>query len=293
MPDQSPSTIEYTAPARLCLTYEVLGQRAGSIDRFNVVGVMQQLALADRLSFRLRDDGAINLTVEGGEIDVPPASNIIVRAARLLQQVSGTSMGADIHLIKRIPLGWGLAGAASDAATTIRALRQLWSLNLDYSNLLNLADILSPHAPYFVIGGTALVESNEQITPLPPLPDSWALLISPKLRVGDKTADLFSLLRWHMMGNGLVSRQLATTLKQGQRPSASLLQSTIEWVAGIRFAEIEDCRRDAVAAGVTEVRYCGPGPGFYALYETEAEALAAQEQMQTTDWPTLVSATTA
>ncbi len=320
----TPATIEYRSPARLCLTYEVLGKRANSVERFNVVSVMQELALADTLRFTLRDDSAINLTVEldsppdqrgGLEIDSPPdqrgglgidslpdqrgglgrgaeaQSNIIIRAASLLRQVSGAQGGADIHLIKRIPCGWGLAGAASNAATTLRALRQLWSLNLDYSNLLNLADILSQHAPYFIIAGTALVEGSEQITPLPPLPRSWALIISPNVQVADKSADLFSLLRWHMMGNGLISRQLAATLRRGERPSPSLLQSTIEWVAGLRYPEIEDCRRDAVEAGVLDVRYCGPGPGLYALYETEEQALAAQEQMRDTPWPTLVSAT--
>lgn len=286
-----PTTIECRSPARLCLTYEVLGKRQGSLERFNVVSVMQELALADTLSFTMREDSAINLTVEGLDIGGPVQNNIILRAASLLRQVAGAQGGADIHLIKRIPIGWGLAGAASNAATTLRGLRQLWSLNLDYSNLLNMADILSQHAPYFIIAGTALVESNEQITPLPPLPHSWALIISPNVQVADKTADLFSLLRWHMMGNGLVSRQLAATLRQGERPSPSLLQSTIEWVAGLRYAEIEDCRRDAVAAGVLDVRYCGPGPGLYALYPTEEEALAAQEKMKETPWPTLVSAT--
>ncbi len=290
------ATIEYRSPARLCLTYEVLGKRANSVERFNVVSVMQELALADTLRFTLRDDSAINLTIAPDPL--PPyqggleaQTNIILRAANLLRQASGAQGGADIHLIKRIPIGWGLAGAASNAATTLRALRQLWALNLDYSNLLNLADILSQHAPYFIIAGTALVESNEQITPLPPLPRCWALIISPNVQVADKSADLFSLLRWHMMGNGLVSRQLAATLRRGEPPSPSLLQSTLEWVVGLRYPEIEDCRRDAVAAGVLDVRYCGPGPGLYALYPTEEEALAAQEKMKDTVWPTLVTAT--
>ena len=291
MASTTAGTIEYRSPARLCLTYEVLGKRANSVERFDVVSVMQELALADTLRCTLRDDSAINLTAEGVEIDGPAQNNIILRAANLLRQVSGAQVGADIHLIKRIPIGWGLAGAASNAATTLRALRQLWSLNLDYSNLLNLADILSQHSPYFIIAGTALVESNEQITPLPPLPRCWSLIISPNVQVADKSADLFSLLRWHMMGNGLVSRQLAATLRRGERPSPSLLQSTIEWVAGLRYPEIEDCRRDAVAAGVLDVRYCGPGPGLYALYETEEAALAAQEKMKDTPWPTLVTPT--
>jgi 4-diphosphocytidyl-2-C-methyl-D-erythritol kinase len=298
----TPATVEYRSPARLCLTYEVLGKRHGSLDRFDVVSVMQELALADTLRFSPRADSAINLSVEVDDRSLPhiggglgwgveAQNNVILHAASLLRQVSGAQGGADIHLVKRIPIGWGLAGAASNAATTLRALRQLWSLNLDYSNLLNLADILSPHAPYFIIAGTALAEAGEQISPLPPLPPSWALIISPNVPVADKRADLFSLLRWHMMGNGLVSRQLAATLRQGERPSPALLQSSIEWVAGLRYAEIEDCRRDAVAAGVLDVRYCGPGPGLYALYPSEDEAIAAQGRMKDTPWPTIISAT--
>lgn len=305
--------LEYHAPARLCLTYEVLGPRPNSLDRYNIIGVMQELALADTLRFAPREDSSINLTVElsdslsqdGGGLETNPfpqdggglgwgleaQNNIIIRAAQLLRQVNGVQAGADIHLVKRIPIGWGLAGAASNAATTLRALRQLWSLNLDYSNLLNLADILSPHAPYFIISGTALAESNEQITPLPPMAQSWALIISPNVTVADKSADLFSLLRWHMMGNGLVSRQLASTIRQGERPSAALFTSTIEWVAGLRYPEIEDCRRDAVAAGITDLRYCGPGPCLFALYPSEQEANEAQEKMKDAPWPALVTAT--
>jgi 4-diphosphocytidyl-2-C-methyl-D-erythritol kinase len=295
------SPIEYRSPARLCLTYEVRGPRPNSLDRYSVVAVMQELALTDTLRFSPREDSSINLTIElsdtlpsvvdGLERGVEAHNNLIIRAAQLLRQVHGIQAGADIHLVKRIPIGWGLAGAASNAATTLRALRQLWSLNLDYSNLLNLADILSPHAPYFIISGTALVESNEQITPLPPLQQSWALIISPSVSIADKSADLFSLLRWHMMGNGLVSRQLAATLRQGARPNAALFTSTLEWVVGLRYPEIEDCRRDAVAAGITDLRYCGPGPCLFALYPTEEEAREAQEKMKDTPWPTMVSVT--
>lgn len=297
--------LEIEAPARLPLTYEVQGRREKRSDRFAYVAVMQELALHDTLTFAPRTDKLINLVVEQDvtlplagesvvEVNAPKGSgNIIVRTANLLRQVLGVQLGADIKLTKRIPLFWGLGGGASDAAATIKGLRQLWELKLDYAASVNLADVIGPHVAYFLLGGTALVEdAGQQATPLPPPPAPlWAVLVNSNAAVKDKVMDIFGMLKWYNFGNGLVSQRLAASLRAGERPPYTEMVSTLEWAAPIRFPELEDCRRDIVAAGGAEVRYCGPGPGFFVLYDDQQAAQTLHQKLQATPWPSLVTHT--
>lgn len=288
--------LQFNAPARLPLTYEVTAQREKRAGRFEYVAVMQELALHDTLTFAPRADNLINLQVDG-EIEAPKGSaNVIARTANLLRQVSGAQAGADITLTKRIPLSWGLGGGASDAAATIRGLKQLWDLKLDFAAMVNLADVISPHAAYFLTGDCAMVEdAGQSSTPLPPLPPTWAVLVGSNAEVRDKSMDIFGMLKWYNygqgFGNGLVSRQLAAALRAGERPARTMMVSTLEWVAPRRFPEIEDCRRDIVAAGGADVRYCGPGPGFFVLYDNEADAQQLHGKLQESPWPSLVTTT--
>ncbi|MBP8203228.1 MAG: 4-(cytidine 5'-diphospho)-2-C-methyl-D-erythritol kinase, partial [Pseudomonas sp.] len=110
------------APAKLNLMLHILGRRADGYHELQTL--FQFLEFGDELGFALRQDGQIHLhtTVDG----VPHDSNLIVRAARLLQQHSNSPLGADIWLDKRLPMGGGIGGGSSDAATTLLGLNHLW-----------------------------------------------------------------------------------------------------------------------------------------------------------------------
>ena len=94
--------------------------------------VFQLIDLCDRIEITVRPDGSI--TRPGGPAGVPEDEDLVVRAARALQQVSGTPLGAEISVKKRIPMGGGLGGGSSDAATTLVALNQMWRLGLHFAS---------------------------------------------------------------------------------------------------------------------------------------------------------------
>ena len=133
-----PTTVTLPAPAKLNLFLHIIGRRP---DGYHLLQTAFQLIdFSDELSFSLRDDGQILLHTE--LTGVPSERNLIVRAARLLQNLiplnhSPFAQGADIALTKRLPMGGGLGGGSSDAATTLLALNRLWDLQLDIDTLAN------------------------------------------------------------------------------------------------------------------------------------------------------------
>jgi 4-diphosphocytidyl-2-C-methyl-D-erythritol kinase len=174
------------APAKLNLMLHILGRRADGYHQLQTL--FQFLDFGDELGFAPRADGEIRLhTVIDG---VPHDSNLIVRAACQLQQQAGCALGADIWLDKRLPMGGGIGGGSSDAATTLLGLNHLWQLNWDEERLAALGLTLGADVPVFVRGRAAFAEGiGEQLTPLQ-LPESWFLVAIPQVLVS--TAEVFS-----------------------------------------------------------------------------------------------------
>jgi 4-diphosphocytidyl-2-C-methyl-D-erythritol kinase len=176
----------YPAPAKLNLMLRVTGRRADGYHLLQTV--IRFIDYGDMLTFRVREDGAVNRLNEVA--GVPAADDLAVRAARRLQQACGTRLGADITLRKRLPLGGGLGGGSSDAATTLLVLNRLWRAGLSRKRLLALALELGADVPVFVAGDNALAEGiGERLTPLD-LPPAWYLVLTPPVQV--PTARIFS-----------------------------------------------------------------------------------------------------
>ena len=142
------------APAKLNLMLHILGRRADGYHELQTL--FQFLDFGDELGFALRNDGQIHLHTEIA--GVPHDSNLIVRAARLLQAASGTALGADIWLDKRLPMGGGIGGGSSDAATTLLGLNHLWGAQLSEDQLAALGLQLGADVPVFVRGRAAFAE---------------------------------------------------------------------------------------------------------------------------------------
>ena len=177
---------EFPAPAKLNLMLRVTGRRADGYHLLQTV--IRFIDYGDTLSFRVREDGAVNRVNDVA--GVPAAEDLSVRAARRLQQACGTHLGVDLTLRKRLPLGGGLGGGSSDAATTLLALNDLWRAGLPRERLLALALELGADVPVFVGGENALVEGvGERLTPLD-LPADWYLVLVPPVVV--PTARIFS-----------------------------------------------------------------------------------------------------
>ena len=144
----------WPSPAKLNLFLYITGQRPNGYHDLQTL--FQFVDYGDSLSFKVRDDGDIVLTtpVEG----VADDENLVVRAARLLQQHAGTSQGADITLQKRIPMGGGLGGGSSNAATVLVALNAIWNCGLSDTELAQMGVTLGADVPVFVMGHAAFAE---------------------------------------------------------------------------------------------------------------------------------------
>ena len=174
------------APAKLNLMLHILGRRADGYHELQTL--FQFLDFGDELGFALRPNGEIHLhtPIDG----VPHDSNLIVRAARLLQQHANCTLGADIWLDKRLPMGGGIGGGSSDAATTLLGLNHLWQLNYSEDQLASLGLSLGADVPVFVHGHAAFAEGvGEKLQPVT-LSEPWFLVAIPQVLVS--TAEIFS-----------------------------------------------------------------------------------------------------
>lgn len=174
------------APAKLNLMLHILGRRPDGYHELQTL--FQLLDHGDELGFSLREDGEIHLRTEVP--GVPHDSNLIVRAARSLQQASGTRLGADIWLDKRLPMGGGIGGGSSDAATTLLGLDHLWRTHLGEERLAELGLALGADVPVFVRGRAAFAEGvGERLQPVT-LEEPWFLVAVPQVFVS--TAEVFT-----------------------------------------------------------------------------------------------------
>ena len=176
----------YPAPGKLNLVLRVVGRRAGGYHLLQ--SVIRFIDYGDTLTFRVREDGIIARVNEVPGID--EESDLAVRAARLLQQAAQSRLGADISVEKRLPIGGGLGGGSSDAATTLLVLNRLWRLNLPRKPLLEIALGLGADVPVFVFGENALVEGiGEALSPVA-VPAEWYVVLVPPVAVS--TAAIFA-----------------------------------------------------------------------------------------------------
>jgi len=246
----------YPAPGKLNLLLRVVGRRADGYHLLQTV--IRFIDYGDTLRFRVREDGLIRRVNEVPGVDAQ--ADLAVRAARLLQRATQSTRGADIVVEKRLPLGGGLGGGSSDAATTLLALNQLWQLDLPRTRLGALALELGADVPVFVYGENALAEGiGEVLTPLT-VPAAWYVVLCPPVAVA--TAGVFA----------------APELKRDSKEikiqsfSADLAGNDLEPVVCRRYPEVaqhlEWLRRFGAA------RMTGAGACVYAAFGTSEAARA-------------------
>ncbi|MBV5275634.1 MAG: 4-(cytidine 5'-diphospho)-2-C-methyl-D-erythritol kinase [Lamprocystis purpurea] len=178
--------VAWPAPAKLNLMLRVLGRREDGYHRLQTV--FQFIDRCDRLWFAPRTDGAIRRALEIP--GVPASADLTVRAAQALRAATGCRLGVDIRLEKVLPMGGGLGGGSSDAATTLVALNRLWGLDLGEDELAGIALPLGADVPVFVRARAAWAEGvGEELTPVE-LPQPWYLVLIPPGQVS--TAAVFA-----------------------------------------------------------------------------------------------------
>ena len=193
---------------------------------------------------------------------MPPDSDLVIRAARLLQEATGTKLGADIEVEKVLPMGGGLGGGSSDAATTLVVLNRLWGTGLDRPALQALGARLGADVPFFVFGQSAWVEGiGERLTPIA-LPTAWYLVLQPPVTVA--TASVFTAPELTRDTEPLKIQDFSALLGAGR------LRNDLQPVVTARFPVIAE--HLAWLQGVGGGRLTGSGACVFARFGERAAA---------------------
>ncbi|HEY7348166.1 MAG TPA: 4-(cytidine 5'-diphospho)-2-C-methyl-D-erythritol kinase [Ktedonobacterales bacterium] len=255
------------AYAKINLTLDVLGRRADGYHE--LASVMQTVALADTLAFRALADGATAFFCDAPALNGP--DNLVCRAVQALREATGCQRGARIELQKQTPTQGGLGGGSSDAASVLLALNAWWSLGLSQARLLELAAGLGSDVPFFVLGGTALVEGRgEHVTPLPDLPGMWAVLLKPPVAVS--TPAVFRVLTPDAYTDGQATKKLVEALGAGAPLPLDRLVNALEARVCQEYPAVSEGRAALIQAGASLTRMSGSGPTLFALFHSLEEA---------------------
>lgn len=171
------------APAKLNLFLHIVGRRA---DGYHLLqSVFQLIDRCDSLDFFLRPDGEIHRLNEVP--GVAEQDDLVIRAARLLQSHAEVKVGVDIRLHKLLPMGGGLGGGSSDAATTLMALNHLWDCRLSRAALMELGLQLGADVPFFIFGKNAFVEGIGEVMQEVSCPEQWFVVLEPGVHIATPT----------------------------------------------------------------------------------------------------------
>jgi len=247
----------YPAPGKLNLFLHVLGRRADGYHELQTV--FRLIDRCDRVGVALRDDGEVNFS------GIFQSENLCMRAARLLKAETGSKKGCDLALEKNLPVGGGLGGGSSDAATVLLVLNKVWNLHLGRDTLLLLAAKLGADVPFFVYGRNALGEGiGERLRPLE-LPAAWYLVLEPQVSVSTKETFGSALT-----GTGKGIKIPPFLSGQGRNDLEPVVAARYPDVA----AQLAWLRKHRPQARMT-----GSGACVFAEFETEAEARALQSAL--------------
>ncbi len=180
------ATLTLKSPAKLNLMLHITGQREDGYHLLQTV--FQFIDLNDEITFRVTEDSIIQRSSSNSPVD--PEQDLVIRAARLLQQRYAVTQGVDISLQKTIPMGGGLGGGSSDAASTLMALNLLWQLGLKNEALRKIGLELGADVPVFIFGQNAWAEGVGEQLEVINLPKKWYLVLHPQFFVS--TGQIFS-----------------------------------------------------------------------------------------------------
>ena len=260
-------TITCPAPAKLNLFLHVVGRRP---DGYHLLQTLFRfIDLHDTLHFTLRKDGAVRRT--NAIESVTEEQDLCVRAARLLQSEAGCTLGVDIAIEKHIPMGGGLGGGSSDAATTLIALNRLWSLGLPRVHLMQLGLRLGADVPVFVFGENAFAEGVGEELQAYPLPEAWYAVLFPPVHV--PTAQIFARPELTRDTVSITMRALLERqLRDGQQ-----LHNDLQPVVCNLYPEV--ARYIAWLSNFGKAMMTGSGACVFAEFTSHAQAESVLQQL--------------
>lgn len=249
------------APAKLNLFLHIVGQRSDGYH--NLQTLFQLLDFSDQLHFKKREADGISFSCTDRSLETP--DNLILKAARRLEEHSGQRFNLSIHLDKKLPMGGGIGGGSSDCATTLLALNHMYDLNFSEQELADLGSSLGADVPVFIKGRTAWAEGiGEQLTPMQ-TPEDWYLVIYPNVHVS--TPALFA--HPQLTRDTPVSTISPSVIEQGHNDFEPLVRAL--------YASVDQAFLSAAAFG--QPRLTGTGSCLFLKMASEVDALQALNSM--------------
>ncbi|MGI4812513.1 MAG: 4-(cytidine 5'-diphospho)-2-C-methyl-D-erythritol kinase [Janthinobacterium lividum] len=254
------------APAKLNLFLHITGRRADGYHALQ--SVFQLIDYADTLTFSLREDGQLRrtLAIDG----VAEQDDLCIRAARLLQQYAHCPLGVDITLDKVLPMGAGLGGGSSDAATTLLALNRLWQLSLPRATLQQLALSLGADVPFFVFGRNAFAEGVGESLSVIDLPSQVFLVVTPPVQVA--THEIFAARELTRD-----TEAIKITDFLGAANIHAFGRNDMQHVVSSRYPEVAQVLD--WFSEIAPARMTGSGASVFATFASHAEAEAVRQSL--------------
>lgn len=256
------NTLSILSSAKLNLFLHITGRRPDGYH--NLQTLFQLLNYGDSLEFTPNNDGRISLTPEIP--GVPFEQNLIIKAVRALEPFKLRAFGVDIQLIKRLPMGGGIGGGSSNAATTLVALNHLWNCKLSKEQLQTIGLKLGADVPVFVNAQTAWAEGvGERLLPLE-MPQKWFLVVKPNCHVS--TAEVFS----HKdLTRDTSAIKVAAFLERGGKNDCQALVKTLYPPVNEALTWLQKFDRNAMMTGT--------GACVFASFESAETAQQVQAQL--------------
>ena len=261
------------ACAKINWTLEVIGRRDDGYHELRTI--LQTVALWDDVELRENDPSALSISAPAAWDLGPATENLAARARAAYAPPQPVALG----LVKRVPPAAGLGGGSADAAAVLRGLDSLAPTARGADALAPLAAGLGSDVPFFLRGGCQVASGRgETLEPLPDLPPTWLVLVTPPLAVGRKTARLFGLLTPADFATGERTRALADRLCGRGGIAPTQLYNSFDRVAGRAFPGLLPFR-EALTRRCGETWLCGAGPALFALATDEDAARLAADDL--------------
>ncbi len=281
--EQAMGRVRLGAPAKVNLILRVLDRRPDGYH--NIWSLMQTLAMEDELRIRLRGDSkAIRLT--SNDVSLPTDErNLVVRAASLVLERAGLSVGLDLELAKRIPVGAGLGGGSSDAAATIVGLNHLLRLGWSTDEMVTLGQMLGSDVPFFFVGPSAIVRGRgQELKAIRLIGERWVVLIQPGFPIETKWA-YEHLARRRPQAPPLSDALLHVSAKESLpwEDVIPLMENDFEEALASTHGALGDIKRQLLSQGAEAALLSGSGSTLFGVFRTEADAARARSSFALAD----------